>query len=323
MLRLYGVEPKSVFSLLGTDENSATFALGWLLKASPTFFSGFTKSVTGTVSVPTDRQIELQRFGADAGYTDIEIICPTICHIIVEAKRGWYLPSKNQLLRYIGRLKQPQNSARAIVSLSAATTEYASGRLPTEIDGVPVSHFSWLDIKRMVLRAHRTARSFEEKLWLRQMGKHLEDYISMQNPRDNNVFLVSLSRQPVLKDTQYTWIDVVEKDNRYFHPVGNRWPVFPPSYIGFRYGGQLRTVHHIDQYSVVRDLSSVNRKWPKTNQDHFIYELGPAMKPMKEIRNGSIYPNGRYWCAIDTLLSGAFKTISKARDETRRRLGDE
>jgi hypothetical protein len=44
------------------------------------------------------------------------------------------------------------------------------------------------------------------------------------------------------------------------------------------------------------------------------------MLPAREIRTGNIFRNGRVWCAIDTLLSGAFDTIGAARDETQRRL---
>ena len=144
----------------------------------------------------------------------------------------------------------------------------------------------------------------------------------MQNPRDNQVFVVALSAQPIKDGDDYTWIDVVEKEGRYFHPVGNRWPVVPPNYIGFRYYGELQSVHHIDTYEIVGDLSELNPKWPRREDaaDHFVYTLGPAMKPARPMRTGNIYRSGRVWCAIDTLLSGVCDTISDARDETSRRL---
>lgn len=44
------------------------------------------------------------------------------------------------------------------------------------------------------------------------------------------------------------------------------------------------------------------------------------MRPARDMRTGNIFRNGWAWCAIDTLLSGAFNTISDARDETARRL---
>lgn len=80
------------------------------------------------------------------------------------------------------------------------------------------------------------------------------------------------------------------------------------------------SVHHVDSYDVVSDLNSVNSCWPSTGMDHFVYQLGPAMVPTKEIKNGKLWATARIWCAIDTLLSGAYATIADARDETQRRL---
>ncbi len=144
----------------------------------------------------------------------------------------------------------------------------------------------------------------------------------MERQLDNTVFVVALGKKAMVKGRTHTWIDVVEKDGCYFHPVGNNWPVQPPNYIGFRYNGKLQSVHHIDSFEVVEDLSSYNPRWLKTDFDHFVYKLGPAMRPSREVRTGKIYMNGRVWCAIDTLLSGAFATISDARDETKRRLAE-
>jgi hypothetical protein len=112
----------------------------------------------------------------------------------------------------------------------------------------------------------------------------------------------------------------VEKDHCYFHPVGNHWPVQPPNYVGFRYHGKLQTVHHISSFSVVHNLASCNTLWPKTETNHFVYRLGPPMRSPKEMRGGMVFRSARVSCAIDTLLSGEYKTLSDARDETKRRL---
>ena len=119
----------------------------------------------------------------------------------------------------------------------------------------------------------------------------------MRNPEDNWVYVVSLSSATTRKGVGYTWIDVVEKDSQYFHPVGNRWPSTPPNYIAFRYGGQLQSVHHIESYEVVTDLSSKKDNWPITDLEHFVYKLGPPMRPPDRIATGAIYHNGRCWCA--------------------------
>ncbi len=318
-LRLFGAEPLSVFSLNGFDENSATYALGWTLSKSPNLFVLFSNNIVGIELELEKTSIELQKYGQE-GFTDIEIICTSICHFIVEAKRGWTLPSNEQLKRYAKRIDSKRVNKSVIVSLSAASQEYALRHQSAEVDKIPLIHRSWGDIYCLIGNAYSQTNSFEEKLWLRELKKHIKEYVSMQNPRDNIVFVVSLSSEPIKEGDSYSWIDVVEKDNCYFHPVGNRWPVIPPNYIGFRYYGKLQSVHHIDDYDVVTDLSTINPKWPPTDFDHFVYKLGPAMYPSKEVKNGRIWSNGRYECAIDTLLSGSCATVSEARDETARRM---
>ena len=81
-------------------------------------------------------------------------------------------------------------------------------------------------------------------------------------------------------------------------------------------------MHHIDRFDVVEDLSTYNPLWLKTDGDHFVYRLGPPMRPAREMRTGNLFRNQRVRCAIDTLLSGAFHTIRDARDETDRRLAE-
>ena len=51
--------------------------------------------------------------------------------------------------------------------------------------------------------------------------------------------------------------------------------------------------------------------------DYFVYRLGPAIRPQKEVRTGNIYRNGKVWAMLDTLLT--CDTISEARDLTKRR----
>ena len=324
-LRISGTEPNSIFALLGKDENSATFALGWVLEKCPAFRYMVISDLIGhPTGEENDIEVYLQRSDEQGGFTDIELFSKGLCHLIVEAKREWTTPNHEQLEKYSRRKMACSKSERMIVSLSAATREYAIRRLPSKINGVPVTHRSWADIKSVVDAAHSAVDSFKEKLWLRHLSRHLEDYVSMQNPRDNQVYVVSLATAPIKDgDDDYTWIDVVEKDKRYFHPVGNRWPKVPPNYIGFRYYGELQSVHHIDAYKIVGDLSDVNTRWPETCDDHFVYILGPAMKPARQIKTGNIYRNHRVRCSIDTLLSGMCETISDARDETSRRLAYE
>ncbi len=320
VLNLFGKEVESVFAVKRDDENSVTYALGWSLSQSPAFLATLGEDLFGEPIEFDDACIDLQRSNQDRGFSDVEIFSPSIPHIIIEAKRNWELPGTAQLKKYASRISRENGRGGLIVSLSAASQAYAAGKLPNKLGGVRVKHRSWGGLSKIVNDAYGRTTSFREKLWLDQLQQHLRGYILMRNVEDNRVFVVSLASKAIKAGSSYSWVDVVKKDRKYFHPVGKRWPVIPPNYIGFRLNGRLLGVHHIKSYEVVTDLSQKDRRWPENNGDHFVYKLGPCMQPAKEIKNGKIFPNGRYWCAIDTLLSGQFKTISDARDETNRRL---
>jgi len=321
-LSLHGVQPSNVFRLIGEDENSGSFALGWVLEKSLAYRKLVVHVIFGKALDVKNMVVSLQRHRRDGGYTDVEIQDGHRFHAVLEAKRWWEVPGVKQLQRYHPRLVASGAARQRLVSVSAADVGYANKRLPSDIDGVGVVHLSWGNLRRLAMTAQTYVSGFEEKLWLRHFIWHLQEYASMERQSDNTVFVVALGKQPMVKGRPHTWIDVVEKDGRYFHPVGNNWPVQPPNYIGFRYDGKLQSVHHIDSFEVVEDLSTYNPQWLKTDFDHFVYKLGPAMRPSRDIRTGKIYMNGRVWCAIDTLLSGAFSTISDARDETKRRLAE-
>ncbi len=318
-LRPYKSECRNVFALAGVTENSATFAPGWIIEKSPTFLGLFVEDLGGPSDSPEETiVVDLQRHDKDGGFTDVEIACGDRLRLIIEAKRGWILPEGGQLKTYAPRLEQWTRADRRTVSVSAASQDYASKRLPLRVSSFPVLHRSWVDIMRLACNARQKSTSFEEKLWLREFATHLEDYVSMQNPHDNRVYVVALSSAP-MEEGSYTWIDVVEKDGSCFYPVGNRYPVMPPNYIGFRYNGELQAVHHVGEYMVVTSLEAFNPNWPEIYGDHFLYKLGPATKPDKPVKTGKLHPAGRVWCAIDTLLSGVCATISDARDLTEKR----
>lgn len=320
MLTLRGSAPESIFHLLGADENSATYALGWVLERSPVFLALLEKSWFGSTSSTGIPLISLQRHDVDKGFTDLEFQRDQLFHAVLEAKRSWTVPTVTQLRRYRPRLDVHGARHRRIITVSSADKAFAMRHLPSSIDGVKLIHQSWGDILRVAKKATANAPKFEEKLWLRHFVQHLQDFVAMDRVSSNNVYVVSLGLEPIKKGGTHSWVDVVEKDRCYFHPIGKGWPSQPPNYIGFRYKGRLQSVHHIDRFEIVRDLSLCNPLWLKTKSDHFVYHLGPPMKPAKEVKTGKIFRNGRVHCAIDTLLSGEFTTISDARDETKRRV---
>lgn len=321
-----GAFPKSVFELMGRDENSATFALGWALESSPHFARLLIERIAGRKVPTADRFIRLQKHGDDKGFTDIEIRCGDELHAVLEAKVGWQVPTAAQLRRYRPRLDLQKLGAQklAMVSVSSATAAVARLRLPKHVDGVAVQHLSWGAIRNTAKAAHQSASHFEEKLWLRELITHLGGYAAMDRVRDNHVYVVSLGSKPMRAGGAHTWIDVVEKDKSYFHPVGKTWPSHPPNYIAFRYGARVQSVHRIESYEIMPDVSVKNPLWFESEGDHFVYKLGPPMRPPVALRaattDDTVKQSARVWCAIDTLLSGEFKTLGEARDATKKRL---
>lgn len=315
-----GRNPTSVFQLFGEDENSATFALGWVLERSGTFRDAVIAAIFGHFVPAPEPVITLQTHAADGGYTDMELQAGRHVHVILEAKRSWELPTIKQLASYQPRLAITGATNQRLVSVSAMTAEHAKRHLPHDVGGVQLTHLSWGDLQKAAEKTHAAVTGFEEKVWLRQLIDHLRGFVAMDRLTNNLVYVVSLRAQPMVDGKLHTWIDVVEKDHCYFHPIDSGWPPQPPNYMGFRYHGRLQSVHHVDRFEVVANLATVNDSWLATDVDHFVYRLGPPIRPASEVRTGNIYRNGRVWCAIDTLLSGAFPTISAARDETKRRL---
>jgi hypothetical protein len=53
----------------------------------------------------------------------------------------------------------------------------------------------------------------------------------------------------------------------------------PPNYIAFRYGGQLRSINHVDDYVIATEMSDVLPVPPTLWDPHFVLTLGPAIRP--------------------------------------------
>jgi hypothetical protein len=165
---------------------------------------------------------------------------------------------------------------------------------------IPIKYLSWKDVAALVLISQKGA-SHREKHLLEELLEYLRGLITMQNQSSNWVFIVSLGSNTPDWST-ISWIDVVEKKSLYFHPVGNGWPKEPPNYIAFRYNGQLQSIYHIESYEIVENINNhIPEMSPGIWEPHFLYKLGPAIKPNKTVKTGNIYRNGRVWCMFDTL----------------------
>lgn len=250
-LLLHGRKVESVFHLLGDHENDLTYSAAWALAQSPRFLNAFVRTTMGIQPALDSVVIRLQQSEKDSGITDIEIESPGKFFLIVEAKCGWTLPSKQQLETYAARPTFTANNKaiRRILALSECSPEYALVKLKaTTIRDVKIHHVSWKEIAAIATQAQRGGSHAERRI-LGELLTYLRGVMTMQNVDSNWVYVVSLgSGTP--EGWGISWIDVVKKKRRYFHPVGGNWPKEPPNYIGFRYYGMLQSIHHIDGYEI-------------------------------------------------------------------------
>lgn len=302
---------QTVFDLLGRDENAITAALGWTLAGSPSLVVALAKHFRITTA-GSPLVVHLQKFGDDGGYTDVEIDWPA-ARLIIEAKRGWELPNKTQLSRYQRRFRGIQHGVFG--TLSGASSEFASMRLPEMIKDVPVRHCSWVNLAKTVEECAKQVRGKELRL-LREFNVYLKGVIVSENEA-NMVYCVSIG--PRKKDYPVSFKEIVE-NGRYFHPYGiSGWPKSPPEYLAFRWDGFVQRIHHVDGYKVVdglrKDFPQLPRI-PETTRIHALYDLGPPI-PFKPLKNGANYRAGRFSVAIDLLLTA--KTLKDALGKTKRR----
>jgi hypothetical protein len=302
-MQIRGATPASCFGLRGTDENAGTAALGWCIDRAPALrreilrLFGFDPGLELVVSS--------QVYAIDRGFTDLELMSRTVLHVIIEAKAGWQVPSVDQLQRYAPRIHESKTRERLLVSVSAADSKWAMRHLPTEVDGIRVTHVSWSDLSSAARRALHESRSPLDKLWLDQLISHLSSYGMTSNVFDSRAYVVSLNRKRINADDPYTWTDVVETDRRYFHPVGvNGFPAVPPAYLGFSYRSEFRSAHFVESVLTTDHLQDIDSRWPLTSEPHFVYTLGPAMAPARAMKLGKIHASMRNTVALDLLLSG-------------------
>lgn len=320
----YGTEVNNIFQLIGNLENDITKSIAWSLARCPEFLKAV---INGVMSLEIDAQnvrIKYQEFEKNKGITDLEITDTTSFYIIIEAKRGWILPGAEQLTLYSQRknIIESPVSHKAIISMSECSEDYANAYLPFKvINDIPVNHLSWKRIYELANSA-KTSSSRSQKDLLKELMRYLGDIMTMQAKESNWVYVVSLSTENP-KNCDLTWIELVEKKMKYFHPFGiNGWPKEPPNYIGFRYEGKLQSIHHIESYSITKNIHDKIEEMPNVEDEyeHFVYSLGKPIIPSKVVKTGKIYASGRKWAMIDTLLTA--DTIHEASEISRQRMNN-
>jgi hypothetical protein len=180
LLTLHGQEIKTVFDLLGQKENDMTNALGWALSQSPQFIVQLAETLRLPQPFSECVRLRLQEHQSLGGYTDLEMDDPGQCHIILEAKRGFIVPSKEQLTKYAARLinapDRPKVRLLVVLADSDRQNIWLKRSIPEKIEGVTVKSISWHEFKKLAQRAAQSGTHAERHL-LRQF---MESYSKLK-----------------------------------------------------------------------------------------------------------------------------------------------
>lgn len=328
----YNEKVETIFDLIGDRENDITKSIAWAFAKCLRLLERVIDKLIHVNVDADDVVIRYQEFEKDRGITDLEITDNRKFYIIIEAKRGWVLPGEPQLKLYserTGFINSPAK-VKAIVSMSECTEEYAKKRLPV-IPMITVRHLPWMVICNLAEEL-RIKSAGKQNYILGELVRYIKRIMTTQKKDTNWVYVVSLglskaeitTSEGKKKTAGITYVDIVKKHHKYCCPVGGGrggWPKEPLTYIAFRYHGKLQSIHHIEKYMVTDNLHPFVPEMPdeELSETHFVYELGPAIIPPKDIRTGSkIVMSNRVWAQLDTLLTSDTITeameISKARN---------
>lgn len=299
-----------------------TDALGFTLSRSPVFLRLLISDLSHAEEFDDEHVIiSVQTHRTGQGITDLEIRIGEEFLAILEAKSGAALPTQEQLALYAGVMEKHDAARRVLVALTNATQHAASTALASmSVPGANLTHRSWRQICELAVEA-RAKESNRAKALLDDFISYLGGIVGMETKFDNRVYVVSLgSGNP--EGWSLSWVDIVEQRGCYFYPVGKNWPD-PPNYLGFRYGGRLQRIQHVESYDVIHNFHDVFPEAPdEPCEPHYNFKLGPPIVPDHVVKAGPrVVRANRVWCAIDTLLTSS--TISEALDRTQARLSTE
>jgi hypothetical protein len=299
-LTRHGRDVTSVFDLFGRDENDLTAALAFTLANSPALLGlvlerlGMPAPGEGTVLRLEERD--------ERGRTDLEIDTGTHL-VIIEAKRGWLLPEDVQFEQYVHRVVA--RGAGCLVSLSAASSEWAQQILPSEVAGVPLVHYPWDLVRRDLADAREQSRG-GERAWLNEFTEYLSKAVRVRDVADSWTYCVVVSNDYPGGGGARTFRDFVTNEGCYFHPYGwgSGWPKTPPNFLAFRWSNQVQRLHRVASAEVIPNLQSRWADVPAaggTDRPHMLYHLGPPIPGPPFPSDGS-YRAARLWFIFDQLL---------------------
>ena len=314
-LRAYGRIVETPFGLLGTDENSLTFALGYTMQQCPRLLQMLLKDIGLSgfhLNTLLGAEISLQKYRKE-GNTDIEIIVPGRLHLIIEAKVGLNIPALAQCKKYIKALKSSKEKERKLVILLEVDT------LPT-LDAYRCQDndcaefllaYQWvklLDMRHIL--PDELSEDTNEGKWIRAFFGFLDKEYTMKS-YTNEVWIVPANSIRPLWLGGWTLYDTHLKGKIYYRARKDGFTNRKPLYIALRTAGKVKNIQRVE--GIEHDVAPIDRlpqfdntKEPWVRQPHTIWHLSEPVPLPQPIPSGDPSMRARHVCCdIDILLSSS------------------
>ena len=319
-------EVRTPFGLLGTKENSLTFALGFMLKLSPELL----QQVLIKIGVKwirkssfKDLTIKLQD-NHEEGITDIELIIPNKLHVIIEAKIGHDIPSQQQCEKYLPRLVAPKKKLVILqnVQFQHKITQYINNN--AQFDGI-LTGLYWADILENAIKLlsfHKVDQI--EGYWLRNFINYIKEEYQLE-AYTCEVWIVPTSKNELwpggLSFYDTHTIPNSSTGKRIYYRGDNDKANWRPLYMAFRSRGFDEVYRVIDiQYdrNPILDVPEfINMQDPWPNEPHTIWYLGEPIKLPHKIETGGVVGSAHVTCDFDLLLT--CKNLAEIRQKMKAR----
>jgi hypothetical protein len=305
----YGREVESPYGLLGVGENALTFALGFTFKQCPQLLRWFLREIGLPPihrSLLSGTLISLQRKSADTGITDIEIHLPGHFHVIIEAKVGSSIPTKQQCQKYLSRLRdsdEPIQKLVAIVESPDRNFIKQYGKQDTKLAETLVC-FPWPNLIPECSRLMSNSSVPEQaKVWVRNFHVFLEKEFAMK-AFTTEVWILAINTKKLWKNGMSHW-EIHQKHRVWWD---YKEPSVRPLYLAFRVDGVVDGIYRVSRIEhgtpicdLVPEMKAIRRPW--VTKPATIWHFGPRVPLERPLTTGGGMFNRRVRCDLDLLLT--------------------
>ncbi len=248
---LHGEAISSDYRLLGSDENALTLALGHCLSLDDAFLAAFLRQCDfrGIKSTQVRNAIiGLQAHQIEQGITDLEIHIPKRLHLIIEAKVGGQFPKREQVEKYVKRLRY-QGSRGKVMVLTRDPNDRMESNLRAEFPK-RVGFRTWNEVLEL---AQEHAANEDEHAFsaVRAFADFMKEVYGMSIYAPD-VFMVPLATKKWKATSKGESVADLHVKHRFW--VTDDRSHRPSRYMGFRFDGRLQYIGRIKE--IKRDVKS-------------------------------------------------------------------